>query len=84
MPPASQMRSDGGKGPFGIFSFKGLLLLSVIGYLYVGQRELLLTLTLKPILFALRMMWTLAFKPLVRMFLSSKGGANGGELPGGY
>lgn len=79
------MRSSGGKGPLGLFSFKGLLIVGALGYLYVAQRELLITLTLKPLLFAVRMVWTLAFKPLVRMLVSSKGGGGGGgELPGGY
>lgn len=81
------MRSGGGKGPLGLFSFKGLLIVGTLGYLYVAQRELLITLTLKPLLFAVRMVWTLALKPLVRKLVSAKGGGGGGgggELPGGY
>jgi len=82
--PASRgERSSGGKGPLGLFSLKGLALFVGIGYLYVAQRELLLTLTLKPVLFVLRTVWVLAIKPVVRKLLSSKGGG-GGELPGGY
>ena len=74
----------GGGGPIGfLFSFKGLLLIALTGFLYMQQPELLMTLLKYPVAivgFLCRTGWQLAVKPLVRLLIGFRGGS---ELPGG-
>ena len=75
---------SGSRGPFGILSFKGIVFLGVLGYLWVAQRGLLMGL----VRILVRTVWSLTVKPLVRLVFRGRLGNSrvgaGGELPGGY
>jgi hypothetical protein len=80
---AVHSKRGGGGGPIGfLFSWKGLLLVALTGFLYVQQRELLMAIVLKyPIAlfgFICRTVWQVALKPLVRLIISFRGS---NELP---
>jgi len=98
--PASRARggmqaSRGGGNPLGaLLSVKGAVLVGSVGYLWVAQRPLMLSISGKvlkyPILIltaVIRSVWTIMLKPIIRKLLLLKGGAGaasaGGELPGG-
>lgn len=71
----------------------GAALLGGVGYLYIGQRAMLMKVLQVPILVAslvTRKAWAIFLKPILRKLISLKGGgaaagaaAAGGELPGG-
>jgi len=68
-----------------VLSWKGVVALGGVAYLYVAQRELLVGKLLKyPLWFVswlFRCVWVMALKPVVRFVVLR--GKGGGELPGG-
>ena len=90
----SAKRGKAGANPLAfLFSVKGVALGAAAGYLWIAQRELLLSvlgLILKyPVMlasFVVRTTWSVALKPVLRKVLMLRSGGAAppvGELPGG-
>ena len=81
---AAVSTKQGGLAGF-VLSWKGLVMLGGLAYLYIAQRDLLMGKLLKyPVWFVswiFRTVWTVALKPIVRFVILR--GKSGGELPGG-